>query len=419
MAKTLVEDHEDHTRVPFLRGILIHSLQHAGLEFETASQIASDVRNKLANAEMISSIDLNHMVLGRLQQLGNQDIALRYENRNSPLKVRIEQQCGRLNPFSRLKFRNSLETIGLDPRNSEIVVQMLTEHMNNKSIAVIKSRNMAMLIYRYLRQSSQLGPTVAHRWLVWHDFINSGRELIFLIGGTAGCGKSSTANTLANRLEIVHTQSTDMLREIMRTMIPKRMMPVLYQSSFNAWKALLQQQKKATAVSEWKAFLRQQKKATAVSESLLIQGYRSQADLLTLAIESVIKRARREHVSLVLEGVHLHPAFMEKLQAETDAVVIPVMLGLSKRKHLQQRIKERSTNVPDRGTEHYLQYFDEIWRLQNYLLSEADHSNIHIVINESRDNVFSDIMRFTISTLEKTFDSTAEQVFGERAFVDH
>ena len=402
MAKTLVEDREDHTRVPFLRGILIHSLQHAGLEFDTASQIASDVRNKLANTELISSTDLNRMVLGRLQRLDNQDIAPRYENRNSLLRVQIEQQCGRLNPFSRLKFRNSLETIGLKPRDSEVVVQMLTEHLNNKSIEVIKSRHMAMLIYRYLRQSSQLGPTVAHRWLVWHDFINSGRELIFLIGGTAGCGKSSTANTLANRLEIVHTQSTDMLREIMRTMIPERLMPVLYQSSFNAWKA----------------FPQQQEKAAAVSESLLIQGYRSQADLLTLAIESVIKRATREHVSLVLEGVHLHPAFMEKLQAETDAVVIPVMLGLSKRKHLQQRITARSTNVPDRGTEHYLQYFDEIWGLQNYLLSEADQSNIHIVINESRDSVFSDIMRFTISTLAKTFDSTAEQVFGERAFVD-
>jgi 2-phosphoglycerate kinase len=150
----------------------------------------------------------------------------------------------------------------------------------------------------------------------------------------------------------------------------------------------------------------------------LIQGYRSQADLLTLAIEAVIKRATREHVSLVLEGVHLHPAFMEKLQAETNAVVIPVMLGLTKRKHLLQRIKDRSTNVPDRGSEHYLQYFDEIWRLQTYLLSEADRTNIHIAVNESRDIVFSDIMRFTIATLEKTFDGTAEQVFGKQAFVD-
>lgn len=402
MAKTLVEDLEE-TRIPFLRGILIRSLQDAGLEFDEASHIASEIRNDLADTTLISTVDLNHMVIERLTSLGKENSVYRYENRNSPLTVEVEQQCGRINPFSRLKFRNSLETIGLKSRESDDVVQMLQEHLTNKSIKTIKSRNLAMLIYRYLRQSSKLGPAVAHRWLVWHDFINSGRELIFLIGGTAGCGKSSTANMLANRLEIVRTQSTDMLREVMRTMIPEKLMPVLHQSSFTAWKGLPGRKKTKGGVPE----------------ALLVQGYRSQADLLSLAIEAVVDRATREHVSLVLEGVHVHPAFMEKLQTETDAVVIPVMLGLLKRKHLQQRIKDRSTNVPDRGAEHYLQYFDEIWRLQTYLLSEADRANIHIAVNENRDKIFSEIMRFTIATLAENFDSTPEKVFGAKAFVDN
>ncbi len=401
MAKTLVEDLEE-TRIPFLRGILIRSLQDAGLEFDEASQIASEIRNELSNTDLISTVDLNQMVYERLKSLKKESVVYRYENRNVPLTVEIEQQCGRINPFSRLKFRNSLETIGLKSREADDVVQMLQEHITNKSIKTIKSRNLAMLIYRYLRQSSKLGPAVAHRWLVWHDFINSGRELIFLIGGTAGCGKSSIANTLASRLEIVRTQSTDMLREVMRTMIPEQLMPVLHQSSFTAWKGLPGHKKSKNDVSE----------------ALLVQGYRSQADLLSLAIEAVVDRATREHVSLVLEGVHVHPVFMEKLQTETDAVVIPVMLGLLKRKHLQQRIKDRSTNVPDRGAKHYLQNFDEIWRLQTYLLSEADRANIHIAVNESRDKVFSEIMRFTIATLAKNFDSTPEKVFGAKAFVD-
>ena len=401
MAKTLVEDLEE-TRIPFLRGILIRSLQDAGLDFDEASHIASEIRNELADTALISTDDLNRMVLKRLSSLGKEHVIYRYEHRNSPLSIQVEQQCGRINPFSRLQFRHSLETIGLKSRESDEVVQMLQEHLTNKSIKVIKSRNLAMLIYRYLRQSSKLGPAVAHRWLVWHDFINSGRPLIFLIGGTAGCGKSSTANTLANRLEIVRTQSTDMLREVMRTMIPEQLLPVLHQSSFTAWKGLPGYEKGKGQVSE----------------AQLIQGYRTQADLLALAIEAVVDRATREHVSLVLEGVHIHPAFMEKMQAETDAVVIPVMLGLLKRKQLMQRIKTRSNNVPDRGAEHYLQYFEEIWRLQSYLLSEADRANIHIAVNENRDKVFSEIMRFTIATLAEGFNSTPEKVFGAKAFVD-
>jgi len=402
LAKTLVEDLEE-TRIPFLRGILIRSLQDAGLEFDQASHIASEIRNELSDTDLISTEDLYQMVLERLTSLGTEGVIFRYENRNNPVTVQVEQQCGRVNPFSRLKFRHSLETIGLKSRESEDVVQMLQEHLTNKSIKMIKSRNLAMLIYRYLRQSSKLGPAVAHRWLVWHDFINSGRPLIFLIGGTAGCGKSSTANTLASRLEIVRTQSTDMLREVMRTMIPEQLMPVLHQSSFTAWKGL-------PGTRHTKGH---------VAEELLVQGYRSQADLLTLAIEAVADRAIRERVSLVLEGVHIHPAFMQKMQAETDSVVIPVMLGLLKRKHLMQRIKTRSNNVPDRGAEHYLQYFEEIWRLQSYLLSEADGANIHIAVNENRDKVFSEIMRFTIATLAENFNSTPEEVFGAKAFVDN
>jgi 2-phosphoglycerate kinase len=401
LAKTLVEDLEE-TRVPFLRGILIRSLQDAGLEFAEASDIASEVRNQLSDTALITTEDLNRMVLDRLSALGKENVVYRYENRKILIPLQIEQQCGRVNPFSRLQFRHSLETIGLNSKESEDVVQMVQEHLTNKSINIIKSRNLAMLIYRYLRQSSKLGPAVAHRWLVWHDFINSGRPLIFLIGGTAGCGKSTTANTLANRLEIVRTQSTDMLREVMRTMIPEQLMPVLHQSSFTAWKGL-------PGIVQ---------NGDQVSEESLVQGYRSQADLLALATEAVVDRATREHVSLVLEGVHIHPAFMEKMQAETDAVVIPVMLGLLKRKHLMQRIKVRSNNVPDRGAEHYLQYFDEIWRLQTYLLSEADGANIHITVNENRDKVFSEIMRFTIAILAENFDGTPEKVFGAKAFVD-
>ena len=402
MAKTLVEDPDEQTRIPFLRGILIHSLQDSGLEFNAALEIASEVRNQLSDVALISSDDLEKMVTKCLHSSRSEDTVLRYENRSGLLMVQVEQQCGRINPFSRLQFRHSLETIGLKSKESDDVVQMLQVHLSNKSIKTIKSRKLAMLIYRYLRQSDHLGPAVAHRWLVWHDFINSGRNLIFLIGGTAGSGKSTIANALASRLEIVRSQSTDMLREVMRTMVPEKLMPVLHQSSFTAWKGL-------PGHNESKS---------GVSDELLVQGYLSQADSLALACETVVKRATREHVSLVLEGVHIHPVFMEKLQQETDSIVIPIMVGLLKNKHLRQRIKTRSNNAPDRGSEHYLQYFDEIWHLQSYLLSEADRANVPIVVNENRDKAFSEIMRFTISRLAETFDKSAEEVFGEKGFCE-
>jgi len=396
VAKILVEDLEDQTRVPFLRGILIRSLQDAGTPFGEAFAIASEIRNDLNDTPLISTCDLHGMVLKRLQALGRETVVTRYEQRNIPLTTQVEQRDGQLQPFSRLEYQHCLETIGLESSEADHVVQILQHHLLERHIEVISSSHLSQLTYRYLRQSRDLGPAVAHRWLVWRDFVNSGRELIFLVGGTAGCGKSTIATLLASRLDIVRSQSTDMLREVMRTMIPVQLMPVLHESSFSAWKALPGQ-------------LQTDGK---VSDAQLIQGYRSQADLLSVAIEAVIQRATRESVSLVLEGVHIHPAFMEKLRSESDAVVIPVMLGVLKRKQLQRRIQGRSTNVPQRRAGRYLKHFDEIWRLQSYLLSEADQANIPIVSNTSRDKVFREIMRITIDAMAEQFDRTPEAVFS-------
>ena len=76
MAKTLVEDREE-TQIPFLRGILIRSLQDAGLEFDDAAKIASDIRQELADIVLISTLDLDRMVLTRLAALGNDNIVYR------------------------------------------------------------------------------------------------------------------------------------------------------------------------------------------------------------------------------------------------------------------------------------------------------------------------------------------------------
>jgi len=397
MAKILVEDREENTRVPFLRGILIHSLQESGLSFETAYELATEVRNSLGDTSVINTDELRQMTLDLLKARTGQDVINRYEKQKKTFAIQVEQRDGQVTPFYRLEFQNRLETIGLTSEEATDIVATVHKHLVDRRIEKITSRRLGELTYRYLRKSSEMGPAVAHRWLVWRDFINSGRPLIFLISGTAGCGKSTIATMLASRLDIVRTQSTDMLREVMRTMMPEQLMPVLHTSSFTAWTAM---PGKPEAINN------------EVSETLLVNGYRSQADLLAVAIEAVIQRALRERVSLILEGVHIHPAFVKKLAKKDDAIVMPVMLGILKRKQLQRRIRGRGTNVPQRRANRYLKHFDEIWRLQSYLLSEADHANIPIVINNDRDKVFREIMRITIETLAKDFKNTPQAVFA-------
>ena len=397
MAKILVEDQDDHTLVPFLRGILIRSLQDAGLPFDEAYELATEIRHDLDDSQQITTHGLRDKVLSLLNSRASPEILSRYEKLKKPFAIEVEQRDGQITQFSRLEYQHGLETIGLTNEEAMDIMTTVYKHLVDRRIEKMTSRRLGKLTYRYLRQSSELGPAVAKRWLVWRDFVNSGRPIIFLIGGTAGCGKSTVATMLANRLDIVRTQSTDMLREVMRIMMPKQLMPVLHTSSFTAWTALPGNP---------------ENNHDQVSETLLVNGYRSQADLLAVAIEAVVQRALRESVSLILEGVHIHPAIVENLSKTTDAIVIPIMLGVLKRKHLQRRISGRGTDAPQRRGDRYLKHFDEIWRLQSYLLSEADHANIPIVVNSDRDKVFREIMRITIETLAQDFKSTPEAVFG-------
>jgi 2-phosphoglycerate kinase len=396
VAKILVEDSEDNTRVPFLRGILIRSLQDSGLPFEEAYQLATEVRNELDDTALITKAELRNVVLDRLKSTKGQQVVDRYTKQKGLFTIRVEQRDGQITLFSRLEYQHCLETIGLDVEEATDIMAKVYRHLIDRHTEQLTSRHLGQLTYRYLRQAPNLGPAVAQRWLVWRDFVNSGRPLIYLIGGTAGCGKSTIATMLASRLDIVRTQSTDMLREVMRTMVPEQLLPVLHKSSFVAWSALPGQ------IGE----------ADKPSEAQLIHGYQTQADLLSVAIEAVIQRALRERVSLILEGVHINPALIEKLQTGGDALVIPVMIGVLKRKRLQERIRGRGSDIPQRRAERYLKHFDDIWRLQSYLLSEADRTDIPIVINDHRNKVFREIMRITIENLSRDFNGTARAVFA-------
>jgi 2-phosphoglycerate kinase len=68
MAKTFVTYPADGTRVPFLRGILTRSLSDAGIEFEEAYKLASNVRQTLSDVDEISADTLRTQVATLLQE---------------------------------------------------------------------------------------------------------------------------------------------------------------------------------------------------------------------------------------------------------------------------------------------------------------------------------------------------------------
>jgi len=396
MARIFVEDPDTGTQVPFLRGILMQSLQHSGLPFEDAYKVATIVRQELGDTMLITMRELRNRVLDYLKDNYNPRVALRYERQGIvPTTIQVEHPDGRTTPYSVDQHRRCMETIGLTYQESMAIATKIRQHFTNRKITETTSNHIAHITYRCLSQSKELGPAVAHRWLVWIDFLRSGRPLILLIGGTSSCGKSSIATALANQLEVARTQSTDMLREVMRMMIPERLLPVLHTSSFEARRAL-PPSRGGLAVDE---------------DTLLAEGFLTQMDLLSVASEAVIERALRERVSLILEGVHIHPALVERIPQNGDAVIVPIMLAVLNKRILKERISSRGTKVPQRRSQRYLKHFDEIWKLQSFLLSEADGTKISIIVNEGRDQVVREVIRTVIRMISKDFHSTPKEVF--------
>lgn len=394
MSKVLIENTEDQHNAPFLRGILTRSLQKSGLTFDQAHDIANKIRDEIEGKSLVTSIELEQLVIKHLKKAGAEHAVTLYENRSMPYMLQVETDNGQFAAFSPSRYRVDLEAIGLTSDEALSIVDEVSAHLLKRNKPDVTGRYIEKITYRLLRKSKDLGSKVAHRWMVWRDFLHSGRPLVFLIGGTAGCGKSTIATNIASRLEIPRMQSTDMLREVMRTMISADVEPVLHKSSYSAWQELPVDVVDAED-----------------KNSSIYTGYCQQAKIMSDPIKAVINRALHERVSVIVEGVHFHPSIIKSIIESDDALVVPVMLAVLKRKRLQNRLKGRSTHVPQRRAERYLEHFESIWKLQTYLLSEADQTDVPIISNTDRDDVFREIMLYTIDKLAADFKKSADQVF--------
>jgi 2-phosphoglycerate kinase len=393
MAKIWVTNADGSSRVPFLRGILTSSLTAAGLSFEDAYKASSELRADLEEFNEIRRDDLRQRTAWYLEAQYGKDLSAAYLTRGKQeIAIQVRSLDGKLSPFSRTQHLRCLESCGLSDEQAAVVSADIQRVMAERATREIRSCDLGRLTYNYLHK--HFGKKTAHRYLVWVAHARSGQPLVVLIGGATGTGKSTIANEVAHRLGIVRIQSTDMLREVMRMMIPERLLPVLHASSFNAGVSL------PGAAGD-----------QGDIDAQLADGYLTQAELLSVPCEAVIQRALRERVSVILEGVHLHPGLLKRINVKDSARVIMVMLAMLEPEKMLERLMDRLQEAPNRRASGHLDQFDKIWGLQTFLLSEADKCGIPILVNDDKDKVTNAIMTTLIDTLAKDFSQTPGEVF--------
>jgi len=393
--KTYIVNKQKSTRAPFLRGILIRTLLEAGMPFEGAYELATRVRDGFSDSEEITSKRLRQEVSRLLLEAGETEVQEQYLRPvAAPARILVTSRGGSEGSFSRSKHQRYLQSSGVRLDDAERITIMLFDQLLASGATRISTVQLSYLTWLCLRQ--ELGEAAAQKYLIWMEFQHSGRPLVLLIGGAVGTGKSSIATEIAHRLEIVRTQSTDMLREVMRTMIPRKLLPILHCSSFDAWKTLPLQAK-------------QQRDR----DMLIAEGYRSQVDLLALPCEAVVRRAITESVPLILEGVHCHPDLLHRLTGENDALLVHVTLAVMNQQDLQARLRGRGMEVPQRRAKRYLKKFDSIWRLHSFLVSEAERCDTPLIPNEEREAAVYQVIGTINSELSRHYSGKLEKVFGK------
>jgi 2-phosphoglycerate kinase len=368
---------------------------NAGLAFDDAYELAQVVRNDLQERQEITSTELKGRVTELLgEQHGSQQRTL-YETGPRSEPGIIVHTPTRSMPFSVGILAHSLETCAIPPEMAMQGARKVLAKLRKTGHREIDHKALRRVIFRCLREHcSEQG---ASRYLSWRRFENSGMSLIILIGGATGTGKSTISSELAYRLDITRHQSTDMMREIIRSYLSPQMVPTLGYSSFEAWRGL-----PACADGSRQAI-----------DNPVVTGFLSQFAAMKLAMESTIERAIEERNHLILEGVHVVPTEMDLEVKKGEAVIIPIMLASMKKEMLRKQLKRRGREKNGRQTSRYLDNLDDIWELQSWLLDEADKAGIPIIENWHVEETVRAALDLVIGELMKYFPPQPDEEVWE------
>jgi len=351
---------------PFLRGILTRSLQKVGLTFPEAYGVASTVRENLSSSETVSSEVIRDEVSRILVSQFGPGPEERYRlDRAEPVWVKVFGDGREDVWFSRTIFRYRLEVCGIPHQIAEDLAHRMHERLINDYASGIDRKDLHRLSFKLVLE--QAGSHFARHLEAWHKLAQGKKTLIILIGGASGVGKSTAATLLSARLNITRTQSTDMLREVLRTLRSSAEAPELHYSSFNAWKAL------GTPASKDDLSIR------------IRQGFDRQADEVETGVRALLERAQKEQAAIIVEGVHIRPSIIKRLSLDPDVILIPIVLMVDRQKTLRRFFEGRSMTARRRPGKHYLNNMSAIWELQSFIVSQAIECNVPVIVNEEEE----------------------------------
>lgn len=373
-------------RVPFLRGILVQSLVDAGLSFSDAYGVAQKIRTLLSDVQdAVTTSELRRLVSEELGRRHDEQTRLAYDAGGAAQPILV-RSGGRVDPFSVGVLTRHLEGCGIHHEEAARGAGQIQASLRERGESLVEDRDLRRVIYETLK--SNCCPGSAERFLSRCRLSDSGAPLIILIGGATGAGKSTLVARLAYLLDIVRTQSTDMMREIIRCYLVPHVAPTLGFSSFDAWRGLPQVDSAEDS---------------SPAEDPVVSGFLAQFGTVRVALEATIARAVKERHDLIVDGVHVLPTYLNLEQVSEKAVLVPLMLAVTTRDKLDDHLLRRSREQPDRDSDLHRKTVSRIWTLQTFLVDQAQKADIPVIVNWELNETVRQVMDVIMHRIGERF----------------
>jgi 2-phosphoglycerate kinase len=271
-------------------------------------------------------------------------------------------------PYSKGLMASQVMVTGLSPYRSYQVAEAVEERLLERGLPSVTWRELSELTRDVIEEIA--GERYAENYERWRQVETLDVPVVLLIGGTTGVGKSTLATQLATRLGIVRVVATDAVREVMRALFSHELMPTLHASSFEAGGVLRE----------------------PPSKDAVIVGFREQTAAVAVGLQALLDRAAIEGTSLIIEGAHVVPGFLDPQAWQDRALVVPVVVTIEDEETHRDHFVARAADHAGRPATRYLDAFENIRRVQRYIKSQALSHGVPVIPNYNFDRSLSAVI---------------------------
>ena len=275
-------------------------------------------------------------------------------------------------PYSRGLMARALIAVGVAPDRAYALARRVGDDVTSRGSEVVALDRLETLALEILGPAE--GGEAVRQLRRYQELRELDLPIVILVGGATGTGKSTVASEIAYRLGITRVTSTDFIRQTMRAFFARDFMPSIHYSSFEAGDAFPE------------------------ADDPLVAGFLDQSRCVLVGVHAAIERALHEGWSMVLEGVHLVPGLLPSL--DDRALVSACVLNIADETAHAQHFFSREAGT-ERPMAKYLDRFEEIRRLQRFLVGRADRAGVAVIENESADDATAAVAEMVLSAAER------------------